>query len=84
MRVCIMCGAINAPESMDGPYICPSCDCGIKPNGEKFTVDDAREYSIRIRDWKDMIQKTLLGGDSFDVATMKFYNEKGSIFNARS
>lgn len=79
-----MCGKVNEPISMGGPYVCPSCDCGIRPDGKKFSVDDAREYYIRVREWKDMIQKTFLGGDSFDVATLKFYNEKGSIFDARS
>lgn len=28
---CIVCGKTNYPNSMGGPGICPSCDCGITP-----------------------------------------------------
>jgi len=81
MQICIMCGS-STEGSMDGPFICGHCDCGIRPDGESFTVDDARNYYIRVREWRQMIQEILPNGDSFDVATMKFYKEKGSIFNA--
>lgn len=34
-----MCGAINYPNSMGGPSICPSCDCGNHPKGPDIIYD---------------------------------------------
>ena len=29
---CMVCGATNYSNSMGGPMICPSCDCGMPPH----------------------------------------------------
>jgi len=37
---------------MDGPYVCGQCDCGIRPDGARFTLSDAHRYYQRIGEWK--------------------------------
>ena len=51
MKTCIMCGD-STEGSMDGPYICGRCDCGIRPDGKRFTYSDSRRYYRRICEWK--------------------------------
>jgi hypothetical protein len=33
---CNGCGKTNYPTSVGGPYMCPSCDCGLPPGAEKI------------------------------------------------
>lgn len=40
---CMRCGEPVIASSMDGPLICAACDCGVKPNGQKWTFEDYRE-----------------------------------------
>lgn len=41
---CQGCGAVNYPNSLGGPSICPSCDCGFPPRRDPppwtLVVDD--------------------------------------------
>jgi len=37
---------------MDGPYVCGRCDCGIRPDGRKFSFDQAHAYYQRIGEWR--------------------------------
>jgi hypothetical protein len=41
-RPCTLCGAIDYPLSLGGPYICPSCDCGISPEVSKLRRENAQ------------------------------------------
>lgn len=51
MKTCIMCGD-STEGSMDGPYICSRCDCGIRPDGKRFTYSDSSRYYRQIGEWK--------------------------------
>ena len=51
MKNCIICGS-STEGSMDGPYVCGQCDCGIRPDGARFTLSDAHRYYQRIGEWK--------------------------------
>lgn len=52
MKICIMCG--NPTEgSMDGSYVCGTCDCGVSPSGSLFTLSEAGAYYARIREWRE-------------------------------
>jgi hypothetical protein len=38
---------------MDGPYVCGTCDCGISPSGNPFTLSEASAYYARVREWRN-------------------------------
>lgn len=46
---CKICGAKNIGPSMGGPDICGACDCGMWPDGRKWSF---REYALICREGK--------------------------------
>ncbi len=46
---CHTCGQDFVGLSFGGPEVCSRCDCGIKPNGEKWTYEEAKIISDRFQ-----------------------------------
>jgi hypothetical protein len=80
MKICIMCGKPNPPVSMDGPYVCPTCDTGQRPDGEMFSIDDCVSYYRRVAHWQHMA-KSATSVQDLEEKTLEFFRVRGTIFD---
>lgn len=46
---CNVCGRTYTDPSLGGPGICPSCDCGYKPDGTKLTARESFKIAERYK-----------------------------------
>lgn len=61
---CNVCGENYTSPSLGGAGICPRCDCGIKPNGEKLTLEEAQTVARRYKQGKIPYLQTTNGEES--------------------
>lgn len=57
---CLFCGKLVHEPSMNGPLVCPSCDCGRNTDGSRWTNSEAHErhahYAAAIAAYRTMIE----------------------------
>lgn len=46
---CLWCGEPVMHISMDGPLVCPACDCGNHKDGTKWTDADYKRFAENFR-----------------------------------
>lgn len=45
---CLWCGEPVLHESMDGPLVCPACDCGNNKDGSKWSTEEYQKHRAHL------------------------------------